>query len=63
MDEGKPGCGDASLENGWTFSTKVGTYGTNYIQRAMVTWYGLGANLPKDAVYPTSEGPEDRLEI
>ena len=49
---------DASLENGWTFSTKVGTYGTNYIQRAMVAWYGLGANLPKDAVYPTSEGPE-----
>jgi hypothetical protein len=48
---------DASLENGWTFSTKVGTYGTNYIQRAMVAWYGLGANLPKDAVYPTSEGP------
>ncbi|MGA7061375.1 MAG: DUF1214 domain-containing protein, partial [Candidatus Acidiferrales bacterium] len=49
---------DASLENGWTFSTKVGTYGTNYIQRAMVAWYGLGANLPRDAVYPTSEGPE-----
>jgi hypothetical protein len=49
---------DATLENGWTFSTKVGTYGTNYIQRAMVAWYGLGANLPKDAVYPTSEGPE-----
>jgi hypothetical protein len=49
---------DASLENGWTYSLKVGTYGTNYIQRAMVTWYGLGANLPKDAVYPTSEGPE-----
>jgi len=49
---------DATLENGWTLSTKVGTYGTNYIQRAMIAWYGLGANLPKDAVYPTSEGPE-----
>ena len=50
--------GDGKLENGWTYSTKVGVYGTNYIQRAMVAWYGLGANLPKDAVYPTSEGPE-----
>jgi hypothetical protein len=50
--------GDAKLENGWTYSTKVGTYGTNYLQRAMVTWYGLGANRPQDAIYPTSEGPE-----
>jgi hypothetical protein len=49
---------DASLENGWTYSLKVGTYGTNYTQRAMLTWYGLGANIPQDAVYPTSEGPE-----
>jgi hypothetical protein len=50
--------GDAKLENGWTYSTKVGTYGTNYLQRAMITWYGLGANRPQDAIYPTSEGPE-----
>ncbi len=50
--------GDAKLENGWVFTTKTGLYGTNYIQRATVTWYGLGANRPKDAVYPTSEGPE-----
>jgi len=32
-------------------------YGTNYIQRALVTATGLGANRPQDAVYPTSEGP------
>ena len=50
--------GDAKLENGWVFTTKTGLYGTNYIQRATVTWYGLGANRPQDAVYPTSEGPE-----
>jgi hypothetical protein len=24
----------------------------------MIAWSGLGANLPKDAVYPNSEGPE-----
>jgi hypothetical protein len=50
--------GDAKLENGWTFTTKTGLYGTNYLQRAMITWFGLGANRPQDAVYPTSEGPE-----
>ena len=50
--------GDAKLENGWLFTTKTGLYGTNYLQRATITWYGLGANLPQDAVYPTSEGPK-----
>jgi hypothetical protein len=50
--------GDAKLEKGWVFTTKTGLYGTNYIQRATITWYGLGANRPEDAVYPTSEGPE-----
>jgi hypothetical protein len=43
------------LENGWTFSTKTGLYGTDYLQRALVTAIGLGANRPQDAVYPTSE--------
>ena len=28
----------------------------DYIQRALVTAIGLGANRPQDAVYPTSEG-------
>jgi hypothetical protein len=50
--------GDAKLENGWTFTTKTGLYGTNYLQRALITWFGLGANRPQDAVYPTSEGPK-----
>jgi hypothetical protein len=50
--------GDAKLENGWSFTTKTGIYGTNYLQRALITWFGLGANRPEDAVYPTSEGPE-----
>ena len=37
-----------------TVTTKTGIYGTNYIQRALVTAIGLGANRPQDAVYPTS---------
>lgn len=38
--------------NGWMFSTKTGVYGTDYMQRALVTAVGLGANRPQDAVYP-----------
>jgi hypothetical protein len=50
--------GDSKLENGWMFTTKTGLYGTNYLQRALITWIGLGANRPQDAIYPTSEGPD-----
>ena len=50
--------GDAKLEHGWLFFSKTGLYGTGYRNRAMITWYGLGANRPQDAVYPTSEGPD-----
>ena len=48
----------AKLENGWIYPIKTGLYGTDYITRATVTWYGLGANRPEDAIYPTSEGPD-----
>lgn len=49
--------GDSKLENGWFFTTMTGIYGTDYIQRALITAIGLGANRPQDAIYPTSEGP------
>ncbi len=51
--------GDATFENGWLFTTKTGLYGTNYLQRALVTAIGLGANRPQDAVYPTSVADAD----
>ncbi len=42
--------------NGWTYLMKnIGIYGTDYIQRALVTAIGLGANRPQDAIYPTSQ--------
>jgi hypothetical protein len=41
--------------NGWEFTTQTGIYGTEYLQRALITAIGLGANRPQDAVYPTSE--------
>ena len=40
--------------NGWTFFKPAGVYGTDYIQRALITRYGLGANIEADAVYPTA---------
>jgi len=49
--------GDVQDVNGWGFTTKTGIYGINYIQRALVTAIGLGANRPQDAVYPTSLKP------
>jgi hypothetical protein len=43
------------MVNGWTFSTDTGFYGKDYLQRALVTAIGLGANLPQDAIYPVAE--------
>ena len=45
--------------NGWMFTTKTGIYGTDYLQRALITAIGLGANRPQDAVYPTGEKDAD----
>src|SRR5690606_10346715 len=44
-----------SHENGWVFTTRTGRYGTDYLNRALITAIGLGANRPEDAVYPTTE--------
>jgi hypothetical protein len=51
--------GENKFQNGWVFTTRTGIYGTNYIQRALVTAIGLGANRPQDAIYPTSEVDAD----
>jgi len=49
--------------NGWTYLTHdIGVYGTNYIQRALVTAIGLGANRPEDAIYPTTQKDADGHE-
>jgi len=43
------------LVNGWNVLTEnIGTYGTSYKQRAIITLGGLGASPPEDAVYPTA---------
>lgn len=40
--------------NGWAFFKPAGSYGTDYVQRAIIARLGLGANLLDDAVYPTA---------
>ncbi len=40
--------------NGWAFFRPAGRYGTDYVQRAIITRLGLGCNLIEDAVYPTA---------
>lgn len=43
------------IANNWNIGRdNIGTYGTSYRQRAIVTMAGLGANLPEDAVYPVA---------
>lgn len=55
--------GDITNVNGWSYTLKTGLYGTNYIQRALVTAIGLGANRPQDAVYPVSSKPGEGLLV
>lgn len=43
-----------TIKNGWMITTKTGNYGTDYLQRAFIAAIGLGANLPQDAIYPTT---------
>ncbi len=49
--------------NGWLILPKAGLYGTDYLDRALVTAFGLGANRTQDAIYPTGQkdGGGERL--
>jgi hypothetical protein len=48
-EAGKP---HGKIVNGWQVMKNTGSYGTDYLWRAVVALVGLGANLPEDAVYP-----------
>lgn len=39
------------VHNGWEFTDHLGSYGDDYLRRAVVALTGLGANLPQDALY------------
>ncbi|MGH7117918.1 MAG: DUF1254 domain-containing protein [Acetobacteraceae bacterium] len=50
-------------QNGWHIAGRTGTYGTNYLDRALIAAFGWPANLPQDAMYPYTfeEGTGQRL--
>jgi hypothetical protein len=45
--------------NGWLLTSGTGDYGTNYLWRAGASNYGWGANLTKDAIYPSTKVDSD----
>jgi hypothetical protein len=45
----------AALINDWAMiMNPVGTYGTDYLKRAFIAYFGLGANVVEDAMYPSA---------
>lgn len=52
--------------NGWGMSNRpfvFGSYGVEYLQRAMIALVGLGCNLLEDAIYPQLTGDSDGKEF
>jgi hypothetical protein len=48
------------LVNGWAMiASPVGTYGTDYLKRALIAQMGLGANVMEDAIYPLARVDHD----
>ena len=46
--------------NGWSMvANPIGTYGTDYLKRAMIARQGLGANTAEDAIYPSASTMPD----
>ena len=43
------------IVNGWQIALDMGRYGKKYAYRAGWTFYGVGGNLPEDAIYPFGE--------
>src|SRR5262249_18317002 len=49
----------ARVVDGWSMNTDtMGVYGNYYLKRAIIAQYGLGANLPEDAIYPANLADE-----
>ena len=47
------GAGKSSGGKGWSYRTTGGSYGVEYAFRAEIAAFGLGYNLPQDAIYPS----------
>ncbi|WP_346296208.1 DUF1254 domain-containing protein [Rhodopseudomonas sp. P1] len=49
----------ARVTNGWSMNIDtMGVYGNYYLKRAIVAQFGLGANVPEDAIYPVNIADE-----
>jgi hypothetical protein len=54
----------ARVANYWSMNTDtMGVYGTYYLKRAIIAQFGLGANLPEDAIYPANVGDENGKQL
>jgi hypothetical protein len=52
---------DRSNDQGWrVLRSSIGTYGTDYLMRAAIAKYGLGALPPSEAAYPSSSRTADK---
>jgi hypothetical protein len=50
----------ARIVHGWSMNTDtMGVYSNYYLKRAIITQFGLGANLPEDAIYPLNLGDSE----
>ncbi len=50
--------------NGWRVrTTSIGSYGSDYLQRATIAMAGLGANRPFDAIYPRADIDSEGRQI
>jgi hypothetical protein len=43
-----------TIVNGWSYNTQTGIYGNDYLNRATIAEIGFGANVPQEALYPTT---------
>lgn len=59
--EGKQASGIGS--KGWVYTTRAGAYGVDYVYRAAVAYFGLGMNLPQDAIYPSLSTDSDGQQL
>lgn len=49
-----------TIVNNWgMLLPPIGTYGTDYLRRALIAYGGLGANVIEDALYPTASVDKD----
>ena len=52
-----------SRENGWLVPMETGEYGADYLQRATVAAFALGADRPHDSVYALGETDSDGHDL